>query len=676
MPERNFLADTGQGLRYALIGFFLGVSAPLGWAMLRLLLFGTEGQGIVGSFIGDIVRDPQHIAHYLYMGLGTAGVLTTFGFFIGRSHHQIAERARKLDVLNETIAAQKEDFEKRFCELNSNLKSYHETNAHIQKSIDPAEVIQLAADSLHRILGYDRVNILMFNDDRSELTFSASRGAGAGDAPQVVLPFDSRIGILHRALVENRTLLVEDMRRQPVEDHLQPPFDDIEPLRSRHFILCPIVISGEPVGLLGVDNKEKHKRLDDTDVDTVRLFANQVSLTLTKIRLLGGMETLISELEMTFENILRHRHNFSGLVSSLQEGSSATAGTIVKVSGSAQVIRKAVDDTSSAATEISAAIAQVSQNLGQLNSFMENSISAMTEISSTSQEVEKTATRSQKMSERVKVQAEEGVEMVSQSWQGLQNVSKAVDRSVQVIEELSGKGEEIDRIIAVINDINQKTHLLSLNASIIAAQAGDHGRPFAVVADEIRNLSDETTQSAEAIEQLVADIQSSTREAVSQITETRSQVDQGIELGRSTAESLSEILESSVSAMQMSEQIRKATNEQVHSSQMVAHSIEELGMMAGQVATASREQESGIGRIVQAITEIQTMADDMAGDAAHTEDEIRQTDAAVLSVGEMSDRIFTEMAQKKEESHEVIASLAQLKEQQGQEEAPADRLSA
>lgn len=661
--QKGIFSTIGRGPTYALTGFVLGILAPLGWGVLRVLIFGSEDRSLWKSFIGDMTLSSENIALYLYMGFGTAVVLAIFGFFIGRSHQQMQKRAADLDELNLTIARQKEEFESRFRDLNQNLKNFHSTNTHIQKSNDPEEVIRLAAESLHTILQYDRVNILMFDEKKTRLEFAASRGSGDEDVSGIHMPFDERAGVLYKALAENRIFLIEDMRKEPAEYHLKPPCNTVHQLRSRSFIICPITVNDEPVGLFAVDNKIRQKTLDDTDVDTVRLFADQVSSALTKIKLLNGIGQLVSELEKTFENILHHREPFSDLIDSLQQGSSSTADTIRHTSESAQIIRKAVDDTGSASTEISAAIGEVSQNLNQLNDFIENSISSMTEISSSSQEVEKTAARSQEMSEKVKDQAEEGVEMVSKSWQGLQNVSEAVNASIQVIENLSHKSEEIDRIIAVINEINAKTHLLSLNASIIAAQAGEQGRSFAVVADEIRTLSEETTHSADAIEKLVNETQTFTRQAVRQINDTRNKLDEGIQLGRATADSLSEILDSSVEAMEMSGNIRRATVEQVRSSQMVAHSIEELGDMSGQVATASGEQEKGIQRIVQSITEIKGLADTLAEASKRNEEESRQTDEAVATVREMATQIFSEMAEKSHNSRHIIESLARLKKE-------------
>lgn len=661
--QQEGIAAMGRGLTYALTGFLLGILAPLGWGALRLIIFGSAGQSLWNSFWGEMSRSPENIALYLYMGVGTAVVLAIFGFLIGRSHEQTQRRAARLDELNLTIARQKEEFEDRFEELNRNLKNFHATNTHIQKSNDPDEVISLSAESLHDILQYDRVNILMFAKNHTRLEFAASQGCGDEDISGIHLPFDERAGVLHKALTENRIFLVKDIREESEELHLKPPCNTVHQLRSRSFIICPITVNDEPVGLFAVDNKTRQKTLDETDVGTVRLFADQVSATLTKIKLLGGIGQLVSELEKTFANILSHREPFSELISSLQQGSSDTADTIRQTSESAQTIRKAVDDTSSASTEISAAIGEVSRNLNQLNEFIENSISAMTEISSSSQEVEKNASRSQEMSEKVKNQAQEGVDMVSKSWQGLQNVSEAVNASVQVIENLSQKSDEIDRIIAVINEINAKTHLLSLNASIIAAQAGEQGRSFAVVAEEIRTLSEETTDSAGAIEKLVGETQTFTRQAVREINDTRNKLDEGIQFGRATTDSLNEILESSVEAMEMSGNIRRATVEQVRSSQMVAHSIEELGGMSGQVATASREQEKGIQRIVQSITEIKGLADALVEASKRNEDQSRQTDESVATVREMATQIFSEMEEKSINSHHIIESLARLKEE-------------
>ncbi len=661
MVRSTLQNEVGVGLRYALIGAFLGSFAPLGWALVRLPFFAEEEGGFWSRLLGHAFSSGENLALYLYMGGGTALVFGVFGFFIGRASHQIHQRADRLDELNRTIADQKEEFERRFTELNFNLKNFHSANANIQKSLDRREVIQLAADSLHDILRYDRVNILMLNKDRTALEFMASRGAGEGKTSGISLPFDERAGVLAKAVRENRSFLVQDISRMSADFRLKPPCDKISQLRSRSFILCPITLNGEAVGVFGVDNKLKRKTLDDTDVDTVRLFADQVSAALNKIKLLEAVESLTSELEATFAESLKYRDRFSDQLSSLKKGTVSTTETISQIADSSDVIRHAVDDTSSATSEISTTIQEVAQNLGQLAQFMEKSISAMTEITVSIQEVEKNADTSQQLSEKVRQQAEEGARMVGDAFAGLQGISRAVDGAVKAIEFLAQKGEEIDQTLTVINEINQKTNLLSLNASIIAAQAGEHGRSFAVVAEEIRNLSQETAGSAGSIEKVIQQIRTATREAVSHIGETRTLVDAGIDLGKGTGEALQHILKSATPAMEMARDIRKATQEQVRSSQFVSHSIEELGEMSYQVSHASREQAQGIARIVQSIEEIKALAEEMVTATGKHQSDTRAIDTAVDSVGAMAERIFREMAGRQDESRAVIRQLSQLK---------------
>jgi methyl-accepting chemotaxis protein len=595
------------------------------------------------------------------MGLGTAAVLGTFGYYIGQSTMIIRRRAANLDELNRSISEQKSAFEFKFQNLNANLKNFHTSNARIQKSLDSNEVLQLAADALHAILGYDRVNILMLDPAGTQLELVASHGTDSLSSRRISHPFDRRAGILFQTLQENRLVLVEDMQQLPAEARLSPPWDAYPQLRSRSFIICPITEHGRAIGLIAVDNKVQRKALDDTDTDTVRLFADQVSATLSKIQLLSGVESLITQLQLTFSESRRYSAQFAELIRSLKAGASATTGTIAEVATAAEEVRAGVDDTVSATNEISTAIEEVTGNLDRLQQFMEASITAMTEITATAREVEANAARSQNMSEQVKQHAEDGVRTVNDAFLGLQGISRSVNQASDVITALADKGEEIERIIAIIHEINQKTNLLSLNASIIAAQAGEHGRSFAVVAEEIRTLSQETGQSASSIETLVAEIRALNRQAVQHIGDTGKLVERDVSLGRETEQVLTRILASAAEATTMTRNIGKATAEQVRSAQSVARSIEELGGMSTQLSHASREQVQGIRRIVNVVEEIKGMATEMAAATARQTQATRQIDSEVDQVSQMSGRVFSALSDREGESYRVIEQLEAVK---------------
>lgn len=646
---------------YAGCGACLGIGAPLGWIIIRLLFFAQPAESFWAQMVADVMRSGESLTLYFYMTVGTSVILSVVGYMIGRASEQVHDRARSLDELNRATALQKEEFERKFRELNSSIKNFHAINTNIQKSVDIRDVLRLAADGLHEVLEYDRVNILMVNREKKNLEFIASRGAGKDDVSGIAIPLDPRAGALYKTVSEKRMFLIDDITLMSEDFHLKPPCDAVVQLRSRSFIICPIVVRDEVVGLFGVDNKLKRKALDDTDVDTVKLFADQVSSALIKIDLLQAVETLTRQLEHTFAELLKYREDHSRVDFSLKHATGSTGEAIREIAQAADVVRDAVESTHSSVGEISVSIDQVSQNLGRLADFMENSISAMTEIAATIKSVEENGLRSQTMSETVKGQAESGVGAVAATLDGLREISRSVENAVAAIASLAQKSEEIDTITTVISDITQKTNLLALNAAIIAAQAGEHGRSFGVVAGEVRNLSQETADSTGAIVGIIDEIQEYTRRAVEYIGKTRHLVGEGIDRGTTMETSLQQILQSATMAMTMAREICKATREVATSVESISRSIEELGEMSAQVSVASREQVQGTRSIAKSIEQVKSMADDMVAATEKQRLNTANIEVAVSQVSDMANRIFSEMEARKKGSLDVIESLERIK---------------
>ena len=652
-----------QRWKFTLIGFALGVFAPIGWTFIRLLLFADPDRGFFDQAFGDIIRNGESLALYLYMGVGTAIVLAYVGSVIGRFIVQMKDRTEKLDRLNFEIAVQKEKFEQRFQSLNQNIKNFHAINTHLQKSLDLVEILHLSADGLHEVLGYDRVNILMVDREKNCLEFVACKGV-TGELPiGQTLPLSEEAGCLYKAVVENRIMNIEDVSRLPDEFHVQPPYSELEALRSKNFILCPIVVRGEVFGLIGVDNKLRRQALTDTDVDTIKLFAVQVSASMIKLNLLDGVESLTGELEQSFAELLGFREEHRLVEDNLHKANVSNNQSIGGIANAAGIIQSSVDNTRSSATEISATIEQVNSTLGQLSDFMNATIASMTEISSTIKSVESNSQQSHDMAETVLRQSEEGVDAVIDNLTGLQGISNSVEETASVIEALAGKSQEIGHITEVITEITQKTNLLALNAAIIAAQAGEHGQSFGVVAEEVRTLAQEAADSTTAIENIIAEIQDFTRESVSHVKQTKLLVESGITLGETVESSLKQMSTSSDKAMIMTQEIRKSTKEVARAVESVSQSVESLGDLSGQVNVASKEQARGIQNIVKSIEEIKMMADDMATATESQKNTSREIDEAVKSVSEMAQRIFDEMEARQKGSRDVIERLEVLKKE-------------
>ena len=324
-----------------------------------------------------------------------------------------------------------------------------------------------------------------------------------------------------------------------------------------------------------------------------------------------------------------------------------------------------VDDTSAAVGEIWVAIEQVSRNLDSLSDTVAKSVSAMEQINSSLKNVEQNTVVSHGVSRQVKVEADKSKAVVGETIAALAEIQHSVDLSYNGIKKLSENSSRIDAIVNVINDITKRTNLLALNASIIAAQAGEYGKSFGVVADEIRNLSLQTGQSTGEITGIVEDIMNESRIAADNVASVRVLVEKGVHLGRETGEALEMILESSNRALDMTEQIKVATEEQAKGVQMVTMSIEDVSTMTSQIFKASKEQSGATKSIVRSVDTIKDMTHEMVQATGRQVEDGSEIKKAVAEVGSMVLAIFDDLEKRRDESGVVVQELEMMKEISG-----------
>jgi len=641
-------------------GFLFGVLAPVGWVLIKVLFYFDANQGFVEQIINDIVRDSEHFALYNYMGGGTAIVLAVLGYMIGKNGDELNERAVELSALHQEVNAQKEIFENRYKVLDRNIKNFHQISSKIQKSLNLDEVLLLCAEGLHDVLGYERVNILMAEDGQ-RLRFFAAIGTEGFDPSDVVMPIDASIGVVAKCFQERKVFLIDDISRYPDDFHLKPPYNTLSPLRSKSFILCPIVVKNDTLGIFAIDNKNSHRALNDSDVDTILLFADQVSSSITRISLLTSIDTLTSEMESSFKFLLASRDQYSRNVSNLRDGVDSVADGTSIIASASEGVMASVDETSSAVTQISVAIEQVTRNLDHLAGVAHQSAAAMEQIHSTIGNVEQNAAISHEVSHQVKERAEEGRTVVMETVHALDEIKLSVGLSFDAIQRLAENSTRIENIVSVINDITKRTNLLALNASIIAAQAGEYGKSFGVVADEIRNLSLQTGHSTGEITSIIEKIMSESKTAAHNIATTKELVHRGVELGHTTGESLKAIFDSSNCSLEMTKQIKQATREQVTSVQLVAHSMEEISSMTSQIFIASTDQAKATKSIARSIETIKDMTHEMVNSTSRQVDDGKLIRRNVESVSSMVTELFDNMEMRRAQSAEVVKELEQMK---------------
>jgi len=658
---KNPVAGASRSQLYALCGFFLGIFAPVGWTILRLILFSDPAVPLSAQIFSEMTNSGQGVALYLYMGGGTACVLAIFGYFIGGAADELHRKGGELDLLVQEVNSQKKLFENRYKVLDNNIKNFHKIGSKIQKCVRKDDVLALCVEGLHDVLGYERVNVLMSDPERKQLFFAVTAGNDQPVGAEVVLPLDGRSGVIYRCFREKQVFFIEDISQYPPDYLLQPPFDMIKPLRSTCFILCPIVLKGESIGLFALDNKKSHRALNDTDVDTIRLFADQAAAAIMRISLLQSIDQLTLELGKTFSELLKNRESYSRNLSRLKSAADSLASGTQKIDATAHGVMESVDGASVAAGEISIATDQITRNMDALSDSVYKSVSAMEQISSTLRQVEVNTSLSHGLSSRVKEHAEQGREVVRETVYSLDEIQRSVELSYEGIKRLGANSGRIEGFVSVINDITKRTNLLALNASIIAAQAGEYGKSFGVVADEIRNLSLQTGLSTGEITGIIDEIMTESRIAADNVTVTKDLVRKGVKLGQQTGASLVAILESSQEAMEMTRQIKVASEEQSHAVLSVTQAIDDVSSMTMQIFQASKEQAQATKSVARALEEVRGMSHDMASSAGRQTVDGAEIRGAVESVTKMADAIFDGMEQRQEESGTVVQELEQMR---------------
>jgi methyl-accepting chemotaxis protein len=190
----------------------------------------------------------------------------------------------------------------------------------------------------------------------------------------------------------------------------------------------------------------------------------------------------------------------------------------------------------------------------------------------------------------------------------MSGVREAAGEVRDVMAELASKSGEIGMIVDAITNIAGQTNLLALNAAIEAARAGEQGRGFAVVADEVRSLAGRTSASTQEIASMVSRIQQSTREAVTSMEAGVAQVDKGMAVTADVERAIREILEATLNTTQLVNDITRTIGEQSLASNEIAHQVDMIAGMSegnskviGQTATTTDELSTLAGKLSQSV---------------------------------------------------------------------------
>lgn len=255
---------------------------------------------------------------------------------------------------------------------------------------------------------------------------------------------------------------------------------------------------------------------------------------------------------------------------------------ITKVLGAAEAATNASQEISANSEELAAGAHEQSSQATEIAAAVEQMTAAILQTT-------RNATGALDNAKKAGDLAKEGGKIVDETVTGIVRITEVVKTAAGTVTKLGQSSDQIGEIIEVINDIADQTNLLALNAAIEAARAGEHGRGFAVVADEVRKLAERTTKATEEIAKMIKQIQVDTKGAVESISQGTADVNKGRELANKAGEALHAIIDSSEKVMDDIKQVASASEEQSTTAEQISRSIDGISSVSNQSSAGTQQ---------------------------------------------------------------------------------------
>ncbi|WP_122859106.1 methyl-accepting chemotaxis protein, partial [Pseudomonas viridiflava] len=272
-----------------------------------------------------------------------------------------------------------------------------------------------------------------------------------------------------------------------------------------------------------------------------------------------------------------------------------------------EVIREigsATAQVATAAEQSSAVALQTSNNVAQQRQGTDQVATAISEMSATVKDVARSTTDAAEMSQRVNASTLQGKTEIENTISLIQGLEVQAEQTSRIIGELKGESDSISSVLDVIRGVAEQTNLLALNAAIEAARAGEQGRGFAVVADEVRNLAKKTQDSTVSIQNMIANLQSGSDRAASSMQETLGKAKEGASNVVRAGELLEEIAEGIASISDRNIQVASAAEEQSLVAEEIHRNVNDINTLVVQVS-AGAEQTAVTSRELARLAEQQ-----------------------------------------------------------------------
>ncbi len=338
----------------------------------------------------------------------------------------------------------------------------------------------------------------------------------------------------------------------------------------------PIIYTGAPVK----NKKGEIIGAMEAVADISEIKEMQNYLTRSTQKMLSAMDQF-AEGDLTVEVVPEKENDDLGkLFKGFNKSIKNVRNAIEQVNGAVQAVASASTQISSSSEEMAAGASEQSSQTSEVASAVE-------EMTRTILETSKNTIKAADNSKNANAMAKKGVSKIDKTNSGMKKIVDSAMEAGKLIAELAQKTEQIGEITQVIDDIADQTNLLALNAAIEAARAGEQGRGFAVVADEVRKLAERTTKATKEISNMIKEVQTEAKAADSSMSEAGKSVEEGMSLTAEVADVLHEILLVNSKVSDMVNQIATAGEEQSATAEQISKNIEGISCVTDQSAAGT-----------------------------------------------------------------------------------------
>lgn len=378
--------------------------------------------------------------------------------------------------------------------------------------------------------------------------------------------------------------------------------------------------------------------------------------------------TAIEEASASIEEMNRSIREITRNIQFLEQNAEESTASVLEMSATIKQVDEhmeylgnSVEGTVVNITELTDLLDQVRLGIQNLQHAAEETASSMHQVDSNIRHIKESTQSATQLSASVFEDAKKGRTAVERTSDGIREIRKFADHMEGVIRSLESTSERIVTILDVIREISDQTNLLALNAAIIAAQAGERGRGFSVVAQEIKELSDKTAQQIQKIALLIDEVQTESRRAGDAMRQSRSAIDAGTERAEEAGQALDGILHSTQEVLERVRQIEHATAEQSRGSHQVAISIQQVAEMVSQLAQNTAAQANQANALRDAANKMQNIAQQVRRTTREQNAGSQLISNSIERINEMVKQIAKSLQEQQSGSDRVLESTDQIR---------------